>query len=151
MRTARRLLALFLFGAPIVAGSCGGADDPTIDDPNLLTSSSAPPGATACANVRQDLEGLRQTLGVPDGIEELKQMLADALDQIGAAVRDAGDLAGEAARPVRDALSEAWANAGRALAAVADGNFGLAREELGQAKDDVRRAWDRLAAVCGSS
>ena len=151
MRTARPLLGSFLVGAAILVGSCGGDGDPTIDNSNLSTSSSAPRTASACQTVRQDLERLQETLGVPDGIEELKQMLADGLDQIDTAVRDSGDLTGEAARPLQDALGQAAANARSALAAVADGDFGTARDELGQANDDVRRGWELLAAACGTS
>ena len=148
MRTASRHLALFVAGAAILAGACRGDDDPAIADSNVSTSSSARPAATPCQTIRQDLERLRQTLGVPDGIEDLKQMLADGLDDIDTAVRHAGDLTGQTARPLQEALGQAAADARRALTAVAGGNFGLAREELGQASDDVRRAWDGLAAAC---
>lgn len=146
-----RLLALFVAGAAMLAGACRGVDDPAIDDSNVSTSSSAVPAATACETVRRDLERLRQTLGVPDGIEDLKQMLADGLDQIDTAVRHAGDLTGQTARPLQEALGQAATDARSALTAVAEGNFGLAREELGEASDDVRQAWDGLAAACTTS
>ena len=151
MTAARRVLASFLVGAASVAGACGGGGDPTIDDSNLPTSSSTPQAAAGCEAVRQDLEQLQRTLEVPNGIAELKQMLADGLDEIEAAVHDAGDLAGEAARPLQETLGQAAANARRALAAVADGNFGTAREQLVKANDDVRQAWDALPAACGTS
>lgn len=151
MKRRFRLLALFLAGATIFAGACRGDDDPAIDDSNASTSSSALPATTACQTVRRDLERLRQTLGVPDGIEDLKQMLADGLDQIDTAVRHSGDLTGLTARPLQDALRLAAADARSALTAVAEGNFGLAREELREASDDVRRARDGLAAACTTS
>ena len=151
MSSAPRLFGLFLLGAVAFAGSCQGDEDATVDGSNGSTSSSAPPAGTACQAVRQDLERLRYTLGVPDGIDDLKRMVADALDQIEAAGRDAGQLTGDSARPVKEALGQAAANAGRAIAAVAAGNFGIARDELGQANDDVLRAWDRLAAACATS
>lgn len=134
-----------------LVGACRGDDDPVIDGSNASTSSSAPAAATPCEAVRQDLERLRETLGAPDGIEQLKQMLADGLDQVEAAVRDAGGLAGEAAAPVKDSVQQAVGNIRSAVAAVADGNFGTAREELGQANGDVGRAWDQLGEVCESA
>jgi hypothetical protein len=150
MRDAPRLLVLLLIGAVTLAGACGG-DDPTIDDSNVTTSSGTQTAATPCETVRQDLERLRATLGVPGGIDELKQMLADGLDQLDSAVEDAADLTGVAAGRVKDSLQQAVTNARSAVAAVADGDFGVAREELGQANEDVGRAWDRLAETCGSS
>jgi hypothetical protein len=62
-----------------------------------------------------------------------------------------GLLAAPAAGPVKDSLRQAATNVRSALPAVADGDFGDAREELGQANEDVGRAWDRLAETCGSS
>lgn len=151
MRTARRLQALFLVGTVVVAGACGGGDNATIDDSNLPTASSAPPAANACDAVRQDVERLQQTLRVPDGIDELKQVLADGLDHLDGAVRSAGDLTGEGARPIQVALGRAAASARTALAAVADGDFGTARKALGRATDGVRQASDALAAACAPS
>lgn len=150
MRNARPLLALLFIGAVTLAGACG-EDEPTIDDSNVTTSSEPQAAATPCEVVRQDLERLRETLGIPGGIDELKQMLADGLDQLDATVADAADLAGVGASRVKDSLQQAAGNARSALAAVADGDFGAAREELGQANDDVGRASERLSETCGSS
>lgn len=145
-----RLLAMVLVGAASVAAGCTDGN-PAIDDSNLPTGSSAPPAAAGCAAVRADLEQLGETLGVPDGVDELKQMLADGLDQIETAVADAGDLSGDAARPLQSALGQAAADANRALAAVADGDYGTAREELGRVDDAVGAARDALVAACGTS
>ena len=150
MRGAPRLLVMLLLVAVTSGGACAD-DDPTIDDSNVTTSSGAKPAATPCETVRQDLERLRATLGVPGGIDELKEMLADGLDQLDATVADAADLTGVAAGRVRDILQQAAGNARSSLAALADGDFGVARAELGQASDDVGRAWERLTETCGSS
>lgn len=150
MRGTLRPLLFLLIGAMTLAGACG-EDDPTIDDSNVTTSSETQAAATPCEVVRKDLERLRETLGVPGGIDELKQMLAEGLDQLDATVADAADLTGVGADRVKDSLQQAATNARSALVAVADGDFGVARDELGQANDDVGRASDRLGETCGPS
>lgn len=150
MTRAGHLLGLLLIGSVTLAGACG-EDDPTIDDSNVTTSSARSAAATPCEVVRQDLERLMETLGIPGGIDELKEMLADGLDQLDATVAHAADLTGAGASRVKDPLQQAASNARSALAAVAEGDFGVARDELGQANDDVGRAWDRLTETCGAS
>lgn len=146
-----RLLGLLLLCAMVFATSCQGEEDATVDDPDSSTSSSGPPTGTPCQAVRLGLERLRHTLGLPEDIDELKHMVVGALEQIEAAATDARRLTGPAARPVEEALAQAAANARSAVAAVAEANFGIARDELGQANDDVVRASDRLATACAES
>jgi hypothetical protein len=150
MSDTPRLLVLLLMGAATLVGACG-EDDPAIDDSNVTTSSEPQAAATPCEVVRQDLDRLRETLGVPGGIDELKQMLADGLDQLDTTVADAADLTGQGADRVKGSLQQAATNAQNAVAAVAEGNFGVAREELGRANDDVGLAGERLTETCGSS
>lgn len=84
----------------------------------------------------------------PSGIAEAKETVADQIDQMDALARKAGELAGDEAEPVTDSIDEAFEHTRHSVEAVVAGNFGIAREQVQEAKDDLHRASERLEAVC---
>lgn len=138
----------FLVGWLGLAAVGGCQDDPVLESTDA-TATGAPAGqGVTCQTVRVDLDRMLRTMEFPSGIAEAKETVADQIDQMDALARKAGELAGDGAEPVTDSIDEAFEHTRRSVEAVVAGNFGIAREQVQQAKDDLHRASERLEAVC---